>query len=372
VAVVALVTAEVTARALSGQGGNGLPRFRHWALLPFRPDAADVGDALARAEAAEYQVPDPELGWTLGRSVSSPPYATNAQGFRGDPDREIALEVPSGAVRVVACGDSFTHGDGVPLEETWTWQLGQASAELEVVNLGVPAYGTDQAYLRWRRHRDRGLRSQVAVLGIWPENVCRNLNRVRFYLQPAGPFRPKPRFRLEDGELVLVPPPAREELPGLLAEARPLAHERWQIPSEVASRPWYALRTARIAATARALLARREERDRLYTGADPAGNEVTVAIARRFAADAAEVEAAPIVGVLPFRDLLERFGDGSLPLVAGLRDADLDVVDLFPAFAQAEGGWGPLFQADGHLSAEGNALVARELAQRLRDRGLID
>jgi lysophospholipase L1-like esterase len=375
VAVVSVVAAEVTARLVCTRGGNGMLRFREWPLLPFRPSADAVESWLESAADAVYMIRDKELGWTLAASATGKRYATNAQAFRADPERVYPLPAPTERVRVIVAGDSFTHGDGVSLEGTWAWQLEDAEAGLEVVNLGVPAYGTDQAFLRWRRHHERGLRGQVVVLGIWPENVCRNLNRVRYYLQPGGGYSTKPRFVLEGGSLTLLPPPsvARDALPPLLAAGGPLEHERWLDPDEQAPRLWHLSRVLRLAASLQGLLARREARERLYHGQDPAGNDVTVAIAERFAEEVRASGATPLILILPMRDLLDRYGEEPLPLVDDLRAVGLDVVDMFPAFSEAPAeGRGAWFQDDGHLSVFGNRVVAYALADALRERKLLE
>ena len=68
----------------------------------------------------------------------------NSYGLR---DREIPIE-RSGKYRILAIGDSYTYGWGVPLEETWVKRL-EANVvarglDAEVLNLGRPGTGAPQ------------------------------------------------------------------------------------------------------------------------------------------------------------------------------------------------------------------------------------
>jgi hypothetical protein len=75
-------------------------------------------------------------------------YVSNSAGIRSN--REYNLIAPPGVTRIVAFGDSFTHGDEVPNQETWEYLLEQSRDEVEVMNFGVQGYGADQAYLRYK------------------------------------------------------------------------------------------------------------------------------------------------------------------------------------------------------------------------------
>jgi hypothetical protein len=245
--------------------------------------------------------------------------------------------------------------------------------ELEVVNLGVPGYGTDQAFLRWRRD-GAPLHPQVALLGIWPENICRNLNVVRFFLQPAGGFGflSKPRFVLAGGRLEPVNSPVASGEPIIRAVTDPagapaLRHEYWAIPDDVEPRSWERLRLARVVATVASLYRRRALRDRLYAGEDPTGIDVTAAIAEAFRADAIARGARPLVALFPMYDLLARYpGEDALPLARALRARGLETIDLGPPMARevSRRGRDCCFLADGHLSPEGHRLVAGWLLER--------
>lgn len=358
---------------------NGMPAFGGVPLVPYRPTAERVRaalDVIAAGDAA-YVAPDRELGWTVrpGGLSGDGRYEANAQGARAPRGRRYAREPAVGRVRVVTVGDSFTHGDQVSGEETWQREMERMREDLEVVNFGVPGYGTDQALLRWRRD-GAALRAHQVVLGIWPENVCRNLNVVRYFLQPAGGFLSKPRFVQEGGALRLLNVPvlggdALVEALSAPERSALLRYDYWALADDLRPRAWHRLRLARVVATIGNLYRRRALRDRLYRGEDPSGIELTLAIAQTFQREVIRAGAAPLVLLLPMRDLLERWSEeDSLPLARALRRGGLDVVDLGPVAARVaqERGEAFLFQADGHLTPEGNRLVARTLVDALGPR----
>lgn len=374
--LVPLALAEVATRAMTRTlPENGMPAFLGIPLLPYRPDAAHVRAWLARGGAGDYLRPDPELGWTVlpGGRTPDGRYEANAQAARARQDVVYATAPPPGRRRVVAVGDSFTHGDGVTNEQTWAYRLERIRGDLEVVNFGVPGYGTDQAFLRWRRDA-ASLRADFAVLGIWPENVCRNLNLVRYFLQPAAGFSGKPRFLVTaDGGLDLIGSPVLDGealVAALDGETPPpvMVHEFWAEPADVEPRWFQHSRLLRVVHTLARVYERRAQRNRLYAGTDPRGIEVTVAIAERFAGEARARGAEPIVLLIPMRDLLETWPEeGALPLARALRERGIEPIDLGPPMARVvrERGAACCFAPDGHLSVEGNELVARWLAERI-------
>jgi hypothetical protein len=114
---------------------------------------AGPGQPVAERRHTEY---DKELGWInlpnvfeenmygLGKSLR-----TNSQRFRNDTD--FTVQVPTGKIRVIASGDSFTLGYGVDKDHTWSQLLARSDGRLEVVNMGQGGYGIDQAYLWYKR-----------------------------------------------------------------------------------------------------------------------------------------------------------------------------------------------------------------------------
>lgn len=369
----AFLAGELALRALTTITSLGVVAVGRVVLVPWRPTPGTVRAWQERRASDSYMVPDPELGWSLkpsSRTLSPEPpvYTTNAQGFRADPDRVYAEKVPEGKLRLVCVGDSFTHGDEVGLADTWEARLEGLDARLEVVNLGVPAFGTDQALLRWRRD-GRSLQAHAVVLGIWPENMCRNLNLIRFWFSPQSGFWAKPRFVPgAGGELRLVNSPVPQGVDLVTAVSDPanwpgIAHEKWYEPTLSYK---YITDNSRVFRTLRGVLYARERqlaRRRIYSGEDPEGIAITVGIARLFAAEVQATGAVPLVAIMPMRDLLDEWsGEDEFPLAVALEKAGLNVVDLFPAARAAGPG---AFLPSGHLTPVGNAALAAELQKVL-------
>jgi len=385
-ATLTFALAEASARVLTHRGANGMPQIGSLALLPYRPTAARVREFLAKGSDTDYVVHDAELGWTIRPDGSStgddgqPLYRANHQGIRAPPGLEYGPEPPPGKVRIVTLGDSFTHGDDVRDAETWQHDLETQRGDVEVLNLGVPGFGTDQALLRWRRD-GRRFRSQLVVLGIWPENVCRNLGVVRYYLVPSSTYASKPRMVLEQGvdeagraapslEVLNSPVMARDELIETLSapESHPLlSNDYWYRPEETRPRWYQELRVLQLAESLWTAFERKRERERLYSGDDPAGIELTVAIARQFAREVRECGSTPLVLMIPMREQLAQQLEGEpVPLVQSLRREGLDVLDMGPPMARASRARGErLYTASGHQSAEGNQVFAELLGKEL-------
>jgi hypothetical protein len=380
-AALSLALLEVTARVFTSTSHNGMPCIGRFPLLPYRPTAELVRARLEQGTRSTYIVADPELGWTIGRSGVSRDdagelqYTSNSQGVRAAPDRVYAHTPPPGKVRIVTVGDSFTHSDEVGNAQTWQHALESRRGDLELLNLGVPGYGTDQALLRWRRD-GRCFESQFVILGIWPENVCRNLSVIRYYLVPTEGYTSKPRLLVEGAGLRVINSPVldRDELIETLVdpESRPLlANDSWYSERETQPSCLQGSRTFRIAQSLWALRERQQARRRLYSGADPSGIDITVAIAAQFAREVRAAGSTPLVVLIPMRDLLPMHTDSAMfPLVKALREHGIDVLDLGPDFGRAarERGLERIYTAQGHHSAEGNSLFADVLERQLQPR----
>ena len=127
--------------------------------------------------------------------------------FKRDIDENGARISPDGIGRpcISLYGDSFVFGEEVSHVAAWGNQLAKL-LHCKVLNFGVGAYGTDQAYLRFVQNSFDP--SNVVVLGVLSENIVRNVNQNRAFLYwtAIGPL--KPIFWADsDGSLHLVPVP---------------------------------------------------------------------------------------------------------------------------------------------------------------------
>jgi hypothetical protein len=138
---------------------------------------------------------DPELGWTnppgetyLENTVT---HATS-QHLRGT--RLYPLEKPPGVTRIEVFGDSFAFGSEVDDDSCYAAQLEKRLPSAEVLDFGVPGYGLDQAFLRFRKEGP-AFHPDVVVIGYVSALPGRDTEPFTFFY--------KPYFVLREGQLVL-------------------------------------------------------------------------------------------------------------------------------------------------------------------------
>ncbi len=152
---------------------------------------------------------DPLLGWSLEPNSSLVSVDSqrdfhyridvNSLGLR---DREHAPAPKRGAHRVLVLGDSFVFGVGLNNGERFSDVLDRSLPDdVEVINGGVPGWGTDQEMLFYESSLRR-LQPDVVVLTFLGQNDVVN-NGLRGPLIEVGT---KPRFVCEGDSLRLEPP----------------------------------------------------------------------------------------------------------------------------------------------------------------------
>ena len=150
----------------------------------------------------------PTRGWALTPflherdAFGSKLLTTNSQGIRGAGDSDD--EIPH-RYRILVFGDSFTFGEEVADDETYSAALGRAVPDAQVLNLGVHGYGHDQMLL-YLQEAGRRYRPDLVVLGFLPYDMERNLLGFRDFA--------KPYFVLRGGRLQLegTPVPRADEV----------------------------------------------------------------------------------------------------------------------------------------------------------------
>jgi hypothetical protein len=149
---------------------------------------------------------DDVVGWKLAPNShrrydkEAQPYfiAINSKGLR---DVEHSYDKPPGIFRIVVIGDSFVFGaGGVEPSQRFSDLLQASTKNTEVINMGVPAYGTDQEYLYlategFKYHPD------LVLLCAFYNDFSESFST----LNPSN-GRPKGYFSLEAGQLVFHPP----------------------------------------------------------------------------------------------------------------------------------------------------------------------
>lgn len=363
-AVVGLALVEGICR-LAVKDGDRIPATL-WGSPLLPKDVEDLRAAGRSDGTNRYIRVDPELGWTLVPGASTEngvPYQADADGMRSLPGWKRSATSPS-SPRIVAYGDSFTHCDEVPYEECWTHIVERASG-LRVVNAGVPGYGTDQAYLRYRATRDV-LRPDVVILGLMIGDLKRNVNVFRTFLSEWTAWS-KPRFVLDGDGLALINWPAASpaEVPDLIARNDPLlGRDWWYDPAEWRESPLAFSVAYRFA---RARLFRPIDRPSVLMP-DAEATIVTARILAEFARDVERAGGRFFCLVMPSRQDL-RYGDPVpwQPLLTLLHQADVEIVD--PTIDLREFADRPaLFRPLGHYALAGNEILARFVLRAVRDR----
>ena len=147
---------------------------------------------------------DPLLGWAHepGQEgiFETPQFRTNvrinANGLR---DRPHSYERRDDIERILVLGDSFAWGYGVEESERFS-QLLEKSQGVEVINAGVSGYSTDQELL-WYRNEGIKYETDLVILVLAGNDVGDNERQL------VNTIYYKPRFVIEDGELVLTGSP---------------------------------------------------------------------------------------------------------------------------------------------------------------------
>lgn len=358
--------AEIAARVLTRRvrdtavllGMELRPRNWRWTVERHRDVLSRAGGQLT------YMVYDRDLGWSLGASRASADsmYFSSAEGIRA-PAPGVAYAREPARPRIVLVGDSHTFGYEVRFADTWGSALErELNGAYQVINLGVPSYGTDQAYLRYERDA-KSWQPRVVVFGVVAHDVVRAMSVYTFLDFPDWelPFT-KPRFVLGDSGLRVlnVPtlPPESVVAAADVTRLPFLEYDPGYRPEDWSWRPLDVLYLERLFR----VWPRRYRPQHPY-GTERAALALNEAILRAFIASARAAHSRPLLVLLPGpyafdypnqrslnRDLLERSG--------------LPFVDLLPCLQAVPAH--ERFAPRGHYAPAANAAVARCLAPKIR------
>ena len=342
-------------------------------MMLWNPDL-DRARAAWKANATKVE---PELSWPLRDDAQSGERDESGAKRNADFPEEVK---PCGS----AYGDSFIWGDDVPRAQGWIEQLSRLIG-CRVANYGVRGYGTDQAYLRYlSMTHDRG---RFAILGIFPEDIVRNVNQYRAFVGfGVEPFLVKGRFIFNaTGTLQWIGRPSLDEQRYLKLHedsSAVLPHE-YLIPGTrdgpvVVGFP-YTLVLTRLA-MAPSLWNRVRGRtpwSDFYRAEHPSGAvPLTIAITKAFAEEASRRGAHALVVMMPSEGSFrthEKFGESDYaPFVAAAAAAGIDVFDPMRDLSAALRGqnYYTIYGGEGHFSVLGGALVAQVVGAELKRRRL--
>lgn len=372
--------AEMAVRVMGETDPSGNFYFKNRIIHPHQLPLEMVAE---RAQALRNSddsivIPHEVLGWSPrpGATSADGMYRYNTQGIRS-PVTAFAPEAAEGVLRIALFGDSFTHGDDVPVEHSFGQVLEQqlitAGIPAEVLNFGVGGYGIDQAMLRYREH-GATFAPDLVVLGFAPENLKRNLNLLRPLYDPRSglPFA-KPRFVLTASgiNLINVPVPEPDALAEILRnfESWELRdHEYFYDPEDFQASWW---QHSRLLATMSDLRQGRENPwllKRILFRDQSEEQQLGWNIIQAFRQEAAGGGSRFVIVHLPSHPEMElhaQLGRWTYQKFLDALDGDFEVIHPEAALIRAAGdeGFGKVFA--GHYNQLGNRIVADAIFSHL-------
>ena len=319
---------------------------------------------------------DPDLGW-INRPGRR---GINAAGMRDN--REYNREADSSVLRIAAFGDSFTYGSDVDLGENWAKRIAAINPGIEVLNYGVGGYGLDQAYLRYLKV-GAAFHPHMVLIGYMVENIGRHVNVYRGFYTGHYPewFLTKPRFRIEKGQLVLIPNPLRsvDDYRRLRDDEgtvlRELGRNDFHYVGHYGAGPFDFSPTVRLLKIVRARIALKRQRPifRMDGQYDEKGEAygITVAIFDAFYRKVLETGALPIIVVFPALEDQQRSREGKqysyAVLLNELNRKGYRYIDVGDALHAVEQRYtiDDLSVKWGHYSKLGNDIVAQHILKTL-------
>ena len=209
----AAIGGEITLRVLSHTDSDGNVYVADRKIRPFKFPITSLQEKLKHynTQKTSYTHYDPDLGWAVRPNSQSANglYYSNSAGVRTSSSRQETSQNPRPDIlRIAIFGDSFTHGDDVPYEESWgaviEKTMNSNGRQVEVINLGGQGYAIDQAFLRWRK-QGKPLQPHIVLFGFQNSNVKRTMNLIRMLYSPGtGIIFSKPRFLLKNEQLHLI------------------------------------------------------------------------------------------------------------------------------------------------------------------------
>lgn len=284
---------------------------------------------------------DPQLGFDVT-------YRINAHGHRGtyyDKQRSV------GTTRILVLGDSNGFGWGIAEGEHFAAILDRLQG-VEVVNLALSGYGTDQQLLRLLRD-GLGFQPDIVIVQL-TENDFDEI-QYAFYNQ-----KPKPQFMLGPGDtLQLSNMPVRssgDKAAEFYGNSLPLPFREWlgwnSYSYNFLNEKYYGVR-------------RRYSSNRVVNK-DRFSAESVALFHRLLREMKLKMDGHGVKGVVVHAST-------DISALGISRKAVFPVVDVWPAFAEyaQSKGSAPMFGDGIHWNAEGHALVAAKTQKALRELGYL-
>jgi hypothetical protein len=332
-----------------------------------------------------------ELGWTVkpNARATNGKYTSNSKKIRAT--REYTVKAPNDKIRISTFGDSYTFGMEVANNETWQEQLLLLDENLEILNFGIGGHGPDQALIRYFEEGAE-YSSDIVFLGFMTENINRIMSVYRpYYVQQTGFPLTKPRFKVVNDQLKLIPNPHQrlEDYNALLqnpeAVLPKLGKDDFYYQTRYARHPLDVLNTVKLI---KMVIFDFKNKFLLQTSIyDIKGNynqkseaySLLLKIFESFYDEAIQRNALPVFLIYPdFSDVIARHskkGKKYEPLLSWLKDKGYPYIDLSNAMIEYEqdSKIDTYFtKGHGHYSPAGNAASARFIYDYLKAGQLLD
>lgn len=144
-----------------------------------------------------YDIYDSHRGWALKPNMVNVQMNedkiinSNSKGIRGTTEYQYGKAKKK---RILILGDSFTFGEEVNDNETYSYYLQEMLPFTEVINFGVHGYGHDQMLIYFMEEGIK-YKPDIVVLGFVDLDMERNTLKFRDYA--------KPKYELEEGKLII-------------------------------------------------------------------------------------------------------------------------------------------------------------------------
>lgn len=169
-----------------------------WRLNWIKNKKYDPKDITQHYSISQY---DNKLGWTVRPNLRNHDAAgkgallsTNSKGIRGTKEFSYYRE-ENNKIRIMTVGDSFTFGEEVSDDSTYSYFIEKLIPNSEVINLGCQGYGHDQMLLRFKTEGQM-YKPDIIILGFIGSDKERNILSFRDYW--------KPKFYLKNKQLKLA------------------------------------------------------------------------------------------------------------------------------------------------------------------------
>lgn len=279
-------------------------------------------------------------------------YRTNSQSFRGT--AEYSLIPPEGCFRIVVQGDSVAMGLGVEDDETYSavleGMLRRDGIDAEVINMGIPGFGTAEELLQFHAVAKR-YEPDLVVLGFFYNDYMNNAI--------CG------LFANQDGTLIRTD---NSFIPGIYIRDRLNAIPGYSYLSQHS----HLLTLLRDTVSYRIIERLEKKADfhaphgpHVVTANQQEGNEQAVLLTRllleKYAREVTETGAALFIV-----DLADKSWASCFP--PDLRhDGRTRILSTWDAFRRSLGqGRNPFYKVDGHPNAEGHRVIAACIHEALQ------